>query len=177
MNANPTTTNTAIERPSIADRFSASLYITGDGLDLEGISKTLGVTPTQTRRKGGHKAHWDDLWKYQAPVAREKPLDEHIKALWDAIRPQIPYLLELKKKFRIEVGCCYVSCWVRGNINIDHRCLGLFEELGIPLRIATGISFDHMIAHAESAKPTTGGFVGINSWIRRLARRLLAFLH
>jgi hypothetical protein len=142
---NPTTPKQEADEPEICDQFAASLGISGDGLDLDEISRRLGLTPTIARPKGGHKVTWNDQWVYQAPVAKERPLDEHIMALWDAIRPQIPYLRDIKKKHQIEIVCSYIGCYFRGNFKIDHRCLGLFEELDIPFRIAVSISIANMI--------------------------------
>ena len=142
---NPTTPKQEADESVICDKFSVSLGISGDGLDLDEISRTLGLTPTLARPKGGHKMPWNDQWVYQAPVAKERPLDEHIKVLWDAIRPQIPYLREIKKKHQVEIVCNYIGCYFRGNFKIDHRCLGLFEELDIPIRIAVSISIAGMI--------------------------------
>lgn len=133
------------DEPVICDRFAASLGISGDGLDLEEISRTLGLTPTVARPKGGHKVTWKDQWVYQVPIAKERLLDDHIMALWDAIRPQIPYLRELKKKHQVEIVCSYIGCYFRGNFKVDPRCLGLFEELDIPLRISVNISIANMV--------------------------------
>jgi Domain of unknown function (DUF4279) len=142
---NSTTPKQKAAEPVICDRFAASLGISGDGLDLAEISRTLGLTPTIARPKGGHKVKWNDQWVYQAPVAKERPLDEHIMALWDAIRPQIPYLREIKEKHQVEIVCSYIGCYFRGNFKVDRRCLGLFEELDIPFRIAVSISIANMI--------------------------------
>jgi hypothetical protein len=121
--------------------FKASLRIAGDGLDFDEISRKLGLTPTTKRRKGkapgSHKPpRKQDLWLYTAPVARERPLDEHIMALWDAVRPHMPYLRKLKQKFQIDIFCGYRSNSCTGGFKVDHRCLGLFAELDIPFGVS-----------------------------------------
>ena len=124
-------------------RFRASLRIAGEGLDLNEISQTLGLTPTHQHRKGephGEGSRRRDIWIYEAPVDRERPLHEHIMALWDAVRPQIPYLRELKRRFDVSVFCGYRSNSSTAGFEVDHRCLGLFAELEVPFGVSVIIS-------------------------------------
>ena len=124
-------------------RFRVWLRIFGDGLDFDEISRTLGLTPTHQHRKGephGRGVRKQDMWIYQPAVERERPLDEHIMALWQAIRPQIPYLRELKRKFRVDVFCGYRSNSDTAGFEVDHRCLGLFSELEVPFGVSVIIS-------------------------------------
>src|ERR1039457_5998081 len=71
---NPTTPKQKADEPAICDKFAASLGISGDGLNLDEISRTLGLTPTIARPKGGHKVTWNDQWVYQAPVLTRKSI-------------------------------------------------------------------------------------------------------
>jgi hypothetical protein len=115
---------------------------------------------------------WNDLWLYKAPVSSEKPLDEHIMTLWDAVRPQIPYLRELKKKFQVNILCHYVGFYFRGSFEVDHRCLGLFEELEVPFRIGVSIDITHMARMTAPNEPpelSTSRFTAF-------CRRCLGFL-
>ena len=126
-------------------RFRASLRISGDGLDLDEISRTLGLMPTHTHRKGElrkpHSKTWpNDAWHYEAQIDHERPLDEHIMAIWDAVRPQIPYLRNLKRDFKVDIFCGYRSNSSTAGFNVDHRCLGLFAELEIPFGVSVIIS-------------------------------------
>ena len=124
-------------------RFRASLRIAGEGLDFEEISRTLGLTPTHQHRKGephGQGLRRQDIWIYDAPIDRERPLHEHIMALWDAVCPQIPYLRELKQKFHVDVFCGYRSNNSTAGFEVDHRCLGLFAELEVPFGVSVIIS-------------------------------------
>lgn len=125
--------------------FSASLRIYGDGVDIDKISRTLGFTPTHSHRKGERRtpssAPWPhDMWSYQSLVDRARPLHEHIMALWDAIRPHIPYLRNLKQEFHVDVFCGYRSNSSTAGFEVDHRCLGLFLELEVPFQVSVIIS-------------------------------------
>jgi len=131
--------------------FSASLLIQGDGLDLDEISQTLGLKPTNISQKGERYGHAQtlcdfDAWHYLSPVRKERPLDEHVMALWDAVRPHVGYLRDLKQKFEVSVSVHVTSSsfWFgreyHTNFEVDHRCMGLFTELGIPCRVFVTIT-------------------------------------
>jgi hypothetical protein len=133
------------EQEPVFFNFSATLRIYGDGLDFDEISRTLGVTPTRSHRKGERPSSdvrpWPhDVWHYKAPVDREQPLGEHIMALWDTVRPHIPYLRELKQKFTVDIFCGYQSNSSTAGFLVDHRCLGLFSELEVPFGVSVIIS-------------------------------------
>jgi len=77
--------------------FSASLRIFDENLDPDEISRTIGLTPTHTHRKGEarsrHSPPWNhDMWIYAPPLDESRPLEEHIMALWEAVRPHMAYL-------------------------------------------------------------------------------------
>ena len=122
-------------------RFSASLRIFGDGLDFEEISRTLGVCWTHAHRKGERRSPssqpWpNDMWIYQPRVNGKRPLDEHIIAVWDAVRSNIGYLRDLKRKFQIDVLCVCRSNSDGANFKVDQRCLGLFVDLDVPFEVS-----------------------------------------
>jgi hypothetical protein len=117
----------------------AALIITGEGLDFDEISRKLGLVPTSLSRKGERYGHAKTLcdfnmWYFVVAVDGLRPLDEHIVALWDLVRPHFEFLRELKQKFHVEVSLDVKSSIP--NIEIDHRCLGLFTELEIPFKVS-----------------------------------------
>jgi hypothetical protein len=131
--------------------FGALLHIKGDGLDLDDISRTLGLAPTSISQKGERYGHAQtlcdyDAWDYYSPVDKERPLDEHIMALWDAVRPHIGYLHGLKQKFEVSVslhvnsGSFWFGKEHHTSFEVDHRCMGLFSELGIPFKVFVTIA-------------------------------------
>jgi hypothetical protein len=131
------------QRPEISEpvyffHFSSTLRIAGDGLNFDEISQTLGLTPTHTHRKRGR--HKQDMWAYKVPLDRQRPLEEHIMALWDVIRPHIRYLQDMKQKFKVDVFCGYRSNSATAGFQVSHSCLGLFSELEIPFGVSVVIS-------------------------------------
>src|SRR5436190_19987975 len=82
-------------------RFSAALRIFGEEVDIDGVTQTLGLKATHAHRKGERRsataAPWEhDMWSYEVPVDEVEPLEDHIMALWNAVRPNIAYLRSLK---------------------------------------------------------------------------------
>ena len=121
--------------------FSAMLRIFGEGVDFDEISRMLCLSPSESHRKGERRTPrsepWQhDMWIYQPAVDEERPLGEHILALWQAIRPHIPYLRDLKRRFEVDIFCGYRSDSDTAGFSVDQRCLGLFAELDVPFEVS-----------------------------------------
>jgi Domain of unknown function (DUF4279) len=121
--------------------YSASLRIWGDSLDLDGITDRIGVAPTRTHLKTDIRsphspAFGKDAWFYTAPVPKERPLEEHITVLWEAIRPARDYLLMLKKTANIDVFLGYRSNHDFAGIEVPHKCLEMFTSLEVPFGLS-----------------------------------------
>ena len=99
--------------------YSATLRVFGDHLDLDEISRRIGIQPTRFHRKGEKQGlrspgFKHDLWWYSPPIAEDRPLEEHINALWEQIRPARDYLVSLKQIATVDVFLGY-----RSNIDDD----------------------------------------------------------
>lgn len=130
----------------IATDFGVMLRIRGDALDLDDISRTLGVAPTCISENGKRYGHAKtlcdcDAWFFSVPLGGERPLDEHLHALWDRVRPRIDYLRDLTRTCDVSVslhvtssshwfGKDYHTCF---DVSLDS--VALFGELGIPFRV------------------------------------------
>lgn len=127
-----------METEGVCFEFSASLRVIGKDLDFEEVGKHLNLTPSDIRRQGEGvvRPNEHDVWCYTVPVDRERPLGDHIIALWDAIRPHIPYLKQLKKRYTVDVFCGYISDSDTAGFEIDQQALGLFLELEVPLQVS-----------------------------------------
>ena len=80
-----------------------------------------------------HSAAGLNSANYQNRMDKVPVLNEHIMA----IRPYIPYLRELKEQgLTVDVFCGYRTNRDTAGFEIDHRCLGLFTELQVPLGVS-----------------------------------------
>lgn len=131
--------------------FSVSLFIKGDHLDLDEISRTLELVPTNISQKGKRYGHAQmlcdfDGWYYSPKIDGSQPIDAHLTALSDALRPHIQYLRNLKQECEISVSIHVKtsSLWFgkeyHANFDVGHRSMGLFAELEIPCRVFVTIT-------------------------------------
>jgi hypothetical protein len=129
------------EEPDYWFNFSATLRIFGDIGDLDTLTKTLGLAPTRTHRRGEkRRASLDgyefDMWSYQAPVPEDRPLQVHLESLWRVVRPHVVYLKGLKQRLTVDVFCGYrTNCGTAG-FEVDHRALVIFTELEVPFGLS-----------------------------------------
>jgi hypothetical protein len=119
--------------------FGAALRIHGDGVPFEEISQRLGVQPTHTHLTGerrGTSTFLDDAWQFKPSIPETEPLERHIDALWEVVRPQVEYLKALKKRYKVDVFCGYRSNCETAGFEISHHCLELFTALEVPFGLS-----------------------------------------
>ena len=119
--------------------YSATLRIHGTDLPLEGITSVLGVAPSHTHKTGDRprpaaRPYSDDAWHFTAPVAEEVALTEHLRCLWRAVKPHVPYLLELNAK--VDVFCGYRSNNGAAGFAVDPDALAIFTALNVPFGVS-----------------------------------------
>ncbi len=126
--------------------FSVVIRIFGDIGDLDQISRTLGLKPTKCHKRGELKSRqrpdkWkEDAWLYEPPIDENRPLEEHIMALWDRLRPHMQLLKTLKATHKVDIFCGYRSNSGIAGFEVSHECLGLFIELGVPFGVSVIIA-------------------------------------
>jgi hypothetical protein len=121
--------------------YSATLRIFGSIPDLDAITRTLGLTPTQALRKGDRVRPRSvplkhDCWHYQPPVCESDHLEIHINALWAAIKPHRDYIKKLKSQATVDVFLGYRSNCDHAGLEVSHTCLEMFTELEIPFGVS-----------------------------------------
>mgnify|MGYP000910479295 CR=1 FL=1 len=121
--------------------FSATLRIHGIDIPFDEISEQLGVKPTMQRRKGERRGprspqYKDDAWHFQPDLAETEPLEAHIEALMNVVRPNLNYLKSLKSRFKIDVFCGYRSNCDHAGFEVPHTALELFTALEIPFGVS-----------------------------------------
>ncbi|MBI1827382.1 MAG: DUF4279 domain-containing protein [Planctomycetes bacterium] len=135
------------EEPDEANffRFSATLRIHGDDIPFEEVSQRLGVQPTRIHHKGERRGprspeYRDDAWHFKPSLPETEPLERHIEALWQVVRPAVDYLKALKQRFTVDVFCGYRSnCDIAG-FEVSHRCLELFIALEVPFGVSVVVA-------------------------------------
>jgi hypothetical protein len=121
--------------------FMASLRIHGDTLPFDEISGRLGVRPTMMHRRGERRSskssvYLDDAWHFQPDLPESAPLEQHINALWQIVKPHVEYLKSLKQRFKVDVFCGYRSNCDHAGIEVPHTSLELFTALEVPFGLS-----------------------------------------
>jgi Domain of unknown function (DUF4279) len=121
--------------------YTARLRIFGDDLDFNQISRRIGIQPTLCHRKGEKQGPRSpefkhDLWSYSPPIAEDRPLEDHINALWEQIRPARDYLVSLKKIATVNVFLGYRSNIDHAGLEVPYTCLEMFTSLEIPFGVS-----------------------------------------
>ena len=122
--------------------YSATLRIFGDIPDLDEITERLGVTPSDTHRKGDRgwglnlPPYEHDMWSYNAPVKKAEPLHVHVDALWNTFRERKEYLLQLKRDLKVDVFLGYRSNCDHAGVEVPYQSLEMFRELQIPFGLS-----------------------------------------
>ena len=131
------------EEPDEENYFAAwlSLRIHGDHVPFDEISERLGIKPTHLHRKGERRrpnspAWRDDVWHFESAVPEAEPLERHIEAPWEVLRPHVQYLKSLKERFKVYVFCGYRSNCDTAGFAVSHKCLELFTALEVPFGVS-----------------------------------------
>lgn len=88
----------------------AYLYIGGDDLPLEEISRILGINPTESWKKGDPgvyvKERRDCGWCLHSPLPRSNScLFEHFEALFKLLKPRVEAIRELGGRYYTSLIC------------------------------------------------------------------------
>lgn len=121
--------------------YSATLRIHGNDLPFEEISTRLAVEPTHLHRKGDRRGprsplYLDDAWHFQPALPETAPLEQHIEALWEVVKPHVQYLKSLKQQYKVDVFCGYRSNCDHAGIEVPHTYLELFTALEVPFGVS-----------------------------------------
>jgi Domain of unknown function (DUF4279) len=122
--------------------YRATFRIFSDtGLDFDAITARLGIHPTNTHRRGERKGPrslpWKhDLWSYEPEMNEERPLSEHIDALWRVLKPHRDYLIALKSSASVSVFLGYRSNIDTAGVDVPHTSLEMFTALEIPFGLS-----------------------------------------
>lgn len=125
--------------------FSATLRIHGENVPFDEISNRLGVHPTHVHRKGdrrskSYEGYSDDAWHFAPSLSKTEPLEKHIEALWQVVKPEAAYIRALKQKFKVDVFCGYRSNSDTAGFEVSHKCLELFTTLEVSFGVSVIIT-------------------------------------
>ena len=124
--------------------YRVSFRLIGDGVPVDEIESSLGLTPDFIGKKGEHlqgniiraKAH-TNFWTWQFPAESNMPFEEQISGLLDVIEPKKAILQEIMSLPDVqgELFLGYGSENGQGGAYISHDTLSRLSDLGLSLDI------------------------------------------
>jgi hypothetical protein len=112
--------------------------IAGLDLNIDEISRNLGVDPTHSHRIGEigmlGKSYPHNMWQLDSPLTAAEP-DEHLKWLDHKLRPNYDFIRSLKDHAQVYVYCGFNCESDQCGFSLSPQALTLLTELGIPLEV------------------------------------------
>jgi Domain of unknown function (DUF4279) len=127
---------------SSEERFhsSAMFRVHGAVLDLDGVTRALGLAPTHTHKLGDlspqKHPYPSDMWYLDSPLGENQPLEFHLSWLAERLLPLKEQILSLKKDAKVDIYCSMGSATEQSNLYLSGQTLKVFTELGIALDVS-----------------------------------------
>jgi hypothetical protein len=116
------------------------MRIFGEHLDLDLITRSLGVQPSNAHRVGEPdligQPFPHDLWQLDAPVNRVETLEKHLLSLSQLLEPGFDFLRSLKGQAQVRSFCGIISDSHEGSFCLSPGALGIFTSLGIDMELS-----------------------------------------
>jgi hypothetical protein len=131
-------TTTKIESKQFAA--GAAFRVYGTGLDIDGITRELGLSPDHRHKKGepdpGKRPYPHDMWSLSSPLAKDRDLDLHLTWLGERLLDRKNYILSLTKNFKVDIYC-WKNCFTeQSSLMLSSKVLRIFTELNLDLGIS-----------------------------------------
>ena len=131
------------------------IWIEDEVLDLEEITKNLGVAPTQTRQLGGAKspsiAWTESLWEYSINQNKNSKdwgsLEEVLTSLLNIFVPLKMKIDEYGKKYDVTLWCGHFTSSFDGGPTLSPEILKKLGDFGVEMFLDTYF-------HSDEEKPT-----------------------
>ena len=116
------------------------MRIFGEHLDLDFITRSLGVQPSNAHRVGEPdligQPFTHDLWAFDAPVDRVETLEKHLSSLSQMLKPRYEFLRSLKGQAQVRSFCGIISDSHECSFRLSSEALGIFTRLDIDMELS-----------------------------------------
>lgn len=130
----------------IYHHFDAAFRVWGPDTDIDRLTSTTGLQPSETHRKGDRrgKGTWDDsMWSYRSQCPEAAPLEQHLNDLLNRLEPikdrlQLPLAIPPKSR-----GCFWcahytnASAGLAGTVALSTKLMSRLAAFGFELVIDT----------------------------------------
>lgn len=118
----------------------AAFRVYGTGLDIDRITRELGLSPDHRHKKGdpdpGKRLYPHDMWSLSSPLAKDCDLDLHVTWLGERLLDRKDYILSLTKNFKVDIYC-WKNCFTeQSSLMLPSNILRIFVELNLDLGVS-----------------------------------------
>ena len=118
----------------------AALRIYGTGLDLDGITRELGISPDHQHRRGENdprkRPYSHDMWSLASPAGEDQDLEVHLVWLSERFLSRQAFILSLKNKFQVDIHCWKNCNTEQSSLILSSHTLRIFTELNLDLNVS-----------------------------------------
>lgn len=125
-------------------QYTVELRIAGQDLDPDEITRSLGISPTQVRRKGerrsGASVWTENMWAYEVfPSQRDSwsSLSDGLTSLLNEVLPLKTRLQSFASANKIYLWCGHFTTDFDGGPTLPPELLKLLGEFGVGLELDT----------------------------------------
>lgn len=118
----------------------AAFRVYGTGLDLDRVTREIGLSPDHRHRKGdpdlGKRPYPHDMWSLSSPLAKDRDLDLHLTWLGERLLDRKNYILSLTKNFKVDIYC-WKNCFTeQSSLLLPSNVLRILAELNLDLGVS-----------------------------------------
>jgi hypothetical protein len=124
-----------------------SLRISGDNLDLDEITKMIGVMPSYSYKKGERRRvrivkelqeviYSEDCWIKQYKIPKQTEIYKALGRFLNKLLPKTYFLNDLAKKARITLWISVYPEDIRANINLPNKIIQSVSNMGIDMDVS-----------------------------------------
>ena len=120
-------------------RCYVAFSVFGTGLDLDYISRSLGLSPSESHVAGdadrSGRPYPRDRWGLNSPLTPTETLDAHLNWLRQRLQPHSEYLRSLVGKAELRVYIGFTFRCEQNGFSISPENLKFFTELNLPIEV------------------------------------------
>jgi len=119
----------------------AVFRVQGLGLRFDELSRTFGVAPTHTHRRGDRATIEEflprDMWLFSSPLPKTDELELHLEWLADRVLPHKQYIIsDLSKIAEVDIFCHKTCFTEQASLTVSAHALTIFTELSLKFDVS-----------------------------------------
>ena len=137
---------------------SASLTITGLDFDSQNITDKLGIIPTKTWKIGdlihpkGTIKRKHNGWVIESNLSKDNEIEDHIKSLFEELRPVWGVLQEISNNYDLEISCVVYTDGEVPSIHLDQEIINKSQQINAEIDVDLYVLPENTIENEQQRK-------------------------